>query len=233
MSKIESLGTLLDADRWIERVRAQRLALPERAELHEVESRLRELLAELRHRESELRDVQALYEAAQVESTRLTTREAELMRALDASTASARDLVSMQHEVEVVTSSRGVAEDRELELLVELEPLESAVAEVRRAGEPLVGRREELRANIVALEGALDDEIRALQEQRGRLRAELSESLVTRYEKISAQLDSPGAARVLEGRCDGCRLVLAPADFDRFKHGTLDVCPSCGRLLLA
>jgi predicted nucleic acid-binding Zn-ribbon protein len=40
---------------------------------------------------------------------------------------------------------------------------------------------------------------------------------------------------VVEGRCDGCRLALAPLDHDRFKSRALDTfmdCPECGRLLL-
>jgi predicted nucleic acid-binding Zn-ribbon protein len=44
-----------------------------------------------------------------------------------------------------------------------------------------------------------------------------------------------GAALVVEGRCDGCRLALSPLDFDRFKAQAPETfmdCPECGRLLL-
>ena len=56
-----------------------------------------------------------------------------------------------------------------------------------------------------------------------------------RYESALARVGTSGAAVVLEGRCDGCRLALSPLDFDRFKAQPPDTfmdCPECGRILL-
>lgn len=233
MTDVEALRALLEADRWIEKVRAQRDNLAEAVELQNVEERLRALLVELRQSEEVLAPVRGAYEASREESRRLEARENELTRALASSTGAARDLAAMQHELDSVSAARSVAEDRELELLVEIEPLEAAVESVKRAGEPLVGRRAELREEIVALRAGLDEEIVALQAQREVLADALDDDVRARYETVSTRLGSPGAAQLVQGRCDGCRLALAPADLDKLKGESVGVCPSCGRMLIA
>jgi predicted nucleic acid-binding Zn-ribbon protein len=56
-----------------------------------------------------------------------------------------------------------------------------------------------------------------------------------RYDVAMTRAGTSGAAQVVEGRCEGCRLALAPLDYDHFKAQAPDTfmdCPECGRLLL-
>jgi uncharacterized protein len=235
VSDVEALRALMETDRWIDRVRHQRDRLPEAAELTTLEGELRGLMAALADARATRDPVHAAYEDAQRESERLRRREAELSTALAASTAHARDLAAMQNEVTHVRDRLGQAEDLELELLVELEPLDEVVRAVREAAQPAVQRREELRGVIGELQASLDDEVAALTRDRPALADALEPTLRARYDDALARVGTSGAAQVVEGRCDGCRIRLSPLDVDRWKSqpaNTFLNCPSCGRLLL-
>jgi len=232
---VETLQALLESDRWIERVRAQRDHLPEIAARTEVEATLRSLLAALQQAQEALTPVAAAYASATEEATKLRDRAAHLDKALASSSSGPRELEQMQHELESVRAKLSEAEDRELNLLLEVEPLEAAVADVKTQAQPLVARRAELTETIAELQATLDEEIAALVLQRNERASVVPATWLARYQAALARVGGSGAAHVDAGKCDGCRIALAPLDLDRFKHttgGNLMDCPECGRLLL-
>jgi uncharacterized protein len=236
MSESESVRALMEADRWIDRVNSQRTHLPEIAELEELEKELRRLLGELHEAESALAPVKAAYDAASGESRRLKTRAGDLDATLSTSTANARELNALQVELTHLRSLLGESEDRELELLVELEPLEERVRSIKDAAQPGVQRRAELRDLVKELQATLDEELASLRVTREEKAEALSTSVRARYEAALKRVGTSGAAQFVDGRCDGCRLALSPLEADRFRaHTGEDVldCPECARLLLA
>lgn len=235
MSDLDALRALMEADRWIDRVRSRRDRLPEQAELATVEDELRSLVAALAEARAAQSPVRAAYEDAQRESDRLRAREAELATALGASTAHPRELAALQNEVSHVREALGAAEDRELELLLEVEPLDDTVRAIRERAQPAAERREALRPAIAVLQASLDDELAALRASRVALADAVSAALLARYDDALVRAGVSGASQVVEGRCDGCRLRLSPLDLDRWKAqgaATFLACPTCGRLLL-
>ena len=231
----DTLRALLDADRWIERVVAQREHLPELAELATVEGELRSLLGALQEAQGSAEPVRRAYETARESASKLLGRAQDLERALATSTGSSRELAAMQHELEQVRSRVSAAEDDELNLLLELEPLEETIAAIKERAQPGVARREALRESVAQLREGLDEEVTALRERRGELAQTLASPWRERYEAALTRAGNSGAARVDAGRCDGCRIALSPLDLDRFEHLAPDVvmdCPECGRMLL-
>ena len=235
MSETDALRALMEADRWIERVTGQRSHLPEIAELATLEVELRGLLVELRAAEAALAPLMATYEVVAKESGRLKTRASDLDATLASSTANARELAALQNELTHVRALLGESEDRELELLLAVEPVEAKVASIKTRAQPSVLRRTELRDVIAQLQATLDEELVALRRDRDERATALSLSLFSRYDAALARSGTSGAAQVVEGRCDGCRIALSPLDFDRWKSqapSTYLDCPECGRLLL-
>ena len=225
----------MEADRWIDRVRTQKTHLPELAELSALESDLRALVADLKVAESSLAPVKAAFDEVARESGRLKSRSRDLDATLSTSTANARELNALQVELGHVRERLAQSEDRELELLEQLEPLEDRVGEIKHTAQPGVLRRGELREAITQLQASLDEELVSLRRDREPLAAALPDDLRVRYEAALARAGTSGAAGVMDGRCEGCRLALSPLDFDRFKAQPLDTfmdCPECGRLLL-
>jgi predicted nucleic acid-binding Zn-ribbon protein len=235
VEQLEALRALNDADRWIERVIAQREHLPELEELASLEGELRSLLAALHDAQASAEPVRRAYEAAQETARRHLTRASDLEKSLATSTGSARELSAMQHELEQLRERVAAAEDDELNLLLELEPLDASIAAVKSRAQPGVARRSELQMSVAQLRATLDDEIAALRESRAQLAHQLEPQWRQRYDAALARVGISGAAYVDAGRCDGCRIALSPLDYDRFRHlapGVIMDCPECGRLLL-
>ena len=235
MSDTETLRALMEADRWIERVRSQRDHLPESVELAELERQLRELLAELKGAEAVLAPLAALSDQTSKESERLRLRARDLDHALGASTASARELTAIQGELTHVRERLSDSEDRELAVLEELEPAQARVEEIKGLAQPGVRRRSELMETIKELRASLEDEVASLTTDRIDRAREVAPALLARYDAALARVGTSGASQVIEGRCDGCRLRLSPLDYDHFKVLAADTfmdCPECGRILL-
>jgi uncharacterized protein len=225
----------MEADRWIERVNAQRTHLPESVELAALEVELRGLMKDLQGTEARLEPIKSAYDNAARDSDRLRARASDLDKTLSASTANARELNALQHELTHVRELLDESEDRELELLMALEPLQREIDDLRARAQPSAARRAELLEVIAQLRASLDEELVALRRDRAHATAPLEPELLARYEAAFAHAGVSGAAQVVEGRCDGCRLALSPLDLDRFKAEAPDafmVCPECGRLLL-
>lgn len=236
MSESEALRALMEADRWVDRVNSQRSHLPEMAELSTLEDELRALARALQEAQSAQAPVQQAYEAAVNEAERIRRREHDLDATLSTSTGGARELAVLQRELEHLRELLGRAEDRELELLIEIEPLDEVVAAIKARAQPGVAHRAELRATIAELQATLDEEVVSLELARAERAKDLSPELRTRYDNVMVRVGTSGAAQVLAGRCDGCRIALSPLDVDRWKNqaaGSFMNCPVCGRLLLA
>jgi predicted nucleic acid-binding Zn-ribbon protein len=235
VDETDAVRAVMEADRWIDRVGAQMTHLPELKELATLEADLRTQLADLTAAEASLAPVrQALHDAAN-ESERLRARAGDLEATLSASTANARELTALQGEVGHVKELLARSEDRELELLVDVEPLELRVSEIRQHAQPGVRRRGELREAVAQLHASLEEELISLRAARAPLADRLSPAIRARYDAALTRAGTSGAAQVVEGRCDGCRLALSPLDLDHFKAqppGTFMDCPECGRLLL-
>jgi predicted nucleic acid-binding Zn-ribbon protein len=225
----------MEADRWIDRVRSQKTHLPEIAELTALEAELRGLLKDLHDAETSLAPLKKNFDAVDTESQRLRTRAKDLDDALSSSTASARELSAIQGELTHVRTLLAESEDRELELLEALEPVESQIESIKQLAQPGVRRRAELLESIAQLQGTLDDELISLVRDRDERALALPADLLTRYNAAVKRVGTSGAAHVVEGRCDGCRLALSPLDYDHFRAQPPDTfmdCPECGRLLL-
>ena len=235
MTDAEALRSLMEADRWIDRVIAQRDHLPESEELATLEGQLRAEIAAIRGAEEANAPLRASYEAVGARADRLQRRRRELEAALATSTGGARDLSAMQHELESVAAQGDLADDEALELLESIEERDAYVERLRDDIKPKLARREELRGAVEQLRASLDEEAASLRAARDERAREVSEPLRARYQRAMDRVGTSGAAQIVAGRCDGCRIALAPLDLDRAKNLDGDVfmdCPSCGRVLV-
>ena len=232
---VDAVRQLMEADRWVDRVHSQRDHLPELQELVAVEQELRGFAAQLSSLESERRPARDKFNEAADRASSLRQRRGDLELRLQNATAPARELTPMQTELERLTKSLNDAEDREIALLMDLEPLDEAVTDVRSRAAPLAHRRHDLQESVKALQATLDDELVHLRHSRDEVATTVTGTLRARYDAALLRAGVSGAAVVDGGRCDGCRVALSPLDLDRTRGAAatdpLD-CPHCGRLLL-
>ena len=231
---MSTLSDLIDADRWIDRLVQQRGHLPESAQLGVVEDELRRRVADLKVRDGARSNAAAALEQSQQHSDPLRQRLATLRAAASSATGGARDLVALEKEISHIASDVARYDDQELVLMEALEPLEAAVAELKRDTQPLIAQRTALTATIAELQASIDEEIAAKRIERDAVAAQLSEVVRRAYDEALRRAGVSGGAYVDGNRCDGCRIALSPLDLDRWRQGSAAVsaCPECGRVLV-
>ena len=232
----ERLLEVQDHDTAIDQLGHRRSSLPARAELAGVEG----ALAELARRA----------EALQTQRQGLGTRQAALERQIESSRArrsdlerrmfggqvtAARDLQAMDDEVKHLARHVSELEDREIEVMEALEPVDGELAGVTAEGEALGRRRERLRGIIDESVREIDGELARHRAARAAVAADVPADLLARYERLRTKLSGTGAARLVGESCGGCHLALPAMEVDRIRRAPPDevlTCDQCGRILV-
>ncbi|HTT87544.1 MAG TPA: hypothetical protein VMF60_09270, partial [Acidimicrobiales bacterium] len=145
----ERLLEVQDHDTAVDQLRHRRSSLTARAELAGVETALAELdgrVATLQALRDELGTRQAAFEQ-QIESSRARRSELE-RRMFGGQVAAARDLQAMDDEVRHLARRVSELEDREIEVMEALEPVDGELADATADVEGLRRDRERLRGVI-------------------------------------------------------------------------------------
>ena len=236
MDSLETLNALVDADRWIERVRGQKSQLPELKELGVLESEMKSVASQLSELNEAMLPIKAELSGATSLVIQMTERRQELEHRLAAPSATPKELVVVQTELDHVNTQLNYAQSREVEYFLELEPMELELESVSERAKEMIARRNELRESVAELSATLEEELNALVQGRVPLVENVPTPLRDLYERARSHVGGGvGAARVVSGRCEGCHIELSPLDVDRLKKTTesnLMRCPECGRLLL-
>jgi predicted nucleic acid-binding Zn-ribbon protein len=233
----EPFDRLLDVqehDTRLDQLRHQRATLPERAELASVEK----ALAALEQATSSVRaarDEQAARQQVLEEQIEASKRRRQELEKRMFGGAGARDLQAMDEEVRHLARHISELEDRELEIMEALEPLEGELqgADVERDGHE--GRAAALRSAIAEAEKGIDEQIAADEAERAPLAAAVPSALLERYEGLRKKLGGTGAARLVGNSCTGCHLTLPAMEVDRIRKAPADAvitCDNCGRILV-
>ncbi len=144
-----------------------------------------------------------------------------------------REYAALAREIDIAKKSI-------LNLEEELKALVEQVAELKRA---LVEREAELRrredgtaserAELTSRIGSLTSQVKELSEKRGTVAKSADPALVLRYDSIRKKRGS-GVVPVVNGTCRGCNMRVPPQLQNILRSGaTIEVCPSCQRLIFA
>ena len=146
-----------------------------------------------------------------------------------------RALTELQHEVESLSRRQAELEDTEIEILQQLEDAQKSLVDVRAA---LKDAEAELVADEIALTVAvaeIEAQIDAHQKARAEHAAGVPEDLMKLYEKLRADNGGIGAAKLHQGRCDGCRIQLNPVALSAARNAAdneLLRCEECRAILV-
>lgn len=163
-------------------------------------------------------------------STRLDKNRARY----ESGTASAKDLVSMEHELATMAERKSLLEDAELELM-------EAVEGATTVSDEATAAHAKATAELNALEDARDVKLGELNKQKTVLATErlafsesLDAGLLAIYEKRRAQYGI-GAARLFHGISEGSGMALAAGDLAEIKSKAADeivFCPDSSCILV-
>jgi predicted nucleic acid-binding Zn-ribbon protein len=225
-----------DHDTVIDQLRHRQATLPERAELASVERQLGTLAArtkEVRVTRDEFGDRQAGLEQ-QIEASR-ARRETLEKRLFSGQVVASRELQAMNEEVKHLARHITELEDREIEVMEALDPLdrELQAGDVTRTA--LDKDAERLRGTIATDEASLDADLTTENQARAVAASGVPADLLARYERLRSKLGGTGAARLVNGSCGGCHLTLSSMELDRVRRAPPDAvstCEQCGRILV-
>jgi predicted nucleic acid-binding Zn-ribbon protein len=159
--------------------------------------------------------------------------EAEERRLFDGTIANAKELSSLQHEVDNLKRRKA---DREDELLALMEIRESRDTEAAAAA----SIAEERRAEADRVVASCADELVVVRAELGEREAAraaiapaIDEDILTLYESLRRSKKGVGAAALVEGVCQGCHERLSAVVLDELKRTDgVKRCEYCRRILV-
>ncbi|MCB0971268.1 MAG: hypothetical protein KDA97_07090 [Acidimicrobiales bacterium] len=146
-----------------------------------------------------------------------------------------RELQDLQEEIESLGRRISILEDQELEVMVEVEPVDALLAQLTGAvadqGRALESAETALTVAEAEVRAALDAE----RAERTTAAGPVPEDLLATYDKLRAGRGGIGVARLVGSQCGGCHLTLSAMESARMRklpEGEIAHCEECGRILV-
>jgi predicted nucleic acid-binding Zn-ribbon protein len=227
---------LQDLDTLIAQLRHRRAALPERAQLRSVEQAMDTLAARSETLVAERQRLSEQLVALEGEVDAISSRRTGIeRRLLESRHAAPRDLQAMDNEVHHLAQRQAEAEDLQLAVMEDAEPVDGELARIESERARLDEAATTLGGTLAVAEAAVDAELATLTGTRVRLAGGLPEGLARQYEALRTRLGGVGAARLVGNHCDGCHLDLSSVEVERIRRLPADEvvsCEQCGRILV-
>ena len=141
-----------------------------------------------------------------------------------------KELANLQHEADGLKLRRSRLEDKTLDIMDRVEQTTASVAtisgELKTLEDNWQSQQQQLSAEMERLKATLS----ALEHKRQLLSAEIDPEVIELYRALRKQKGT-AVAKVEQGICCGCRLLLSATELQRARGGSLTQCSSCGRIL--
>lgn len=232
--QLDLLLALQDTDQRIRRLEHQRESLPEQQQLEDVQARVKELERGQDDVRLDLERATATQRQLERETDVLTERrDAERARLYDGTVTNAREMKSVEAEVESTNRRISEQEDLLLETLEQVEELQGRLSALEAEAATNRQRAEELTvARDEAAKGILAElaEAGVLRDQQA---ADLDDELLARYDEVVQRTGGVAVGQLESNTCTACRIGLSMADVGELLAGPpLTTCPECRRLLV-
>ena len=236
MSRWDDLLAVQDHDTLTDQLIHRRRTLPARAELDGVMAQLAALEARAAEVEGSHHELTRAQQRLEDEISSLNEKATQHDKTLySGSIGNPRELQALQDEIGALKRRVGQLEDKELELMEEIEPMEIELARVAAERSSLDEAAASLRAQIAEYEVAIDTELDTVAAERAALVEGVEPALLAEYEQLRPHSGGIAIARLVGGSCGGCHLGLSAVEVDRIRRLPSDAlvhCEECGRLLV-
>ena len=184
---------------------------------------------------TEKSDIEVELHRSESDVEQVVSRIAKDQQYVDSGTASAKDLQNLLGELESLNRRKQELEEVELEIMVRIDEADSRRQEHERERERFAAEVDKLSKERDAALAEIDvkrSEISALRES---VVSSISPELMALYQKIRESSGGIGAARLKDGKCDGCHLNVNTVELTRIKalpEDELVRCEECRRILV-
>jgi predicted nucleic acid-binding Zn-ribbon protein len=143
-----------------------------------------------------------------------------------------RELTGFQQDLEMLKAQRGEREDKLLAIMMDVE---TAQHDVSRKSSEFAAVEKDWNGNQQKLSNQqteLEAELAKLEQKRELIVGQTDSASLGLYEEMRRARQGLAVAKVMQGRCQGCRISLPMSDQQRARMGhELVQCSNCGRIL--
>jgi uncharacterized protein len=224
----------IDTD--MDRLRHRRAHLPEAQRVQELSTRSRVLSDRITALAVTISDLELEQRKADNDVEQVRERARKDATLLDSGTITdPKQLQGLQGEIASLARRQSELEDVELEVMERLDSAAKDHAALVTESAELAEQRTKAQQDLDLVNGELADQERALIADRTEIASRIPDDLLRLYEKLRADHDGVGAARLYRGQCEGCRIELTPVDISRIRESAPDEvirCEECRRILV-
>jgi uncharacterized protein len=213
----------------------RRTTLPELARIADADARLAALTDDLVRAQTEVTDLDREQRRLEADVDQVRQRSDRDQQRMRAAAMPARELESLQHEVQTLARRQSNLEDSVLELMERREEADARAAAISVATERVRAERDAAVAARDAAFAAIDAEIAARTAERAATIGDIPADLLALYERVRASAGGVGAAALHKRRCEGCHLELAGSELRAARTSAPDAvlrCENCRRILV-
>lgn len=208
-------------------------------ELEEVRSRLSDESPILSAREkledltSQLKEITVRRRAVDKTVAELQERIEDLESKLyGGSIKNPREMSAVEEERQFTVKQQQDEEEKLLEIMVDLEELESGHASAKAELEGLEEARPSEKVELQKSEQRLEADIARFQDDRNEVVPVVDPELIGLYDSLRQTKNGQAVAKVERGMCQACRLTLPQSELQRARSATrIAQCNSCHRIL--
>ena len=142
-----------------------------------------------------------------------------------------RELTGFQQELEILKAQRGEREDKLLAIMIDVETAQQDVSRKTSEFAAIEKDWNENQQKLSNLQTELEAELAKLGQKREIIAGQTDSVSLRLYEEMRRARQGQAVAKVMQGRCQGCRISLPMSDQQRARMGhELVQCSNCGRI---
>jgi len=198
-----------------------------RAKLAETKAQLEVAEKTLSQQEGELKDSEL--ELKSIEEKRSNYEK----RLYDGSVTNRKELGAMEKEVAILKEQQAKLDTRTLALYDQVQTARTQVETLSKQAEELTTQGRRMISQESAARTQLETELAELRSRREESAPRVTDkTLLARYSAVRRKAGGMGIARVIDGKCEACRISLMPFMLRELAHPKeMRTCESCGRIL--
>ena len=150
----------------------------------------------------------------------------------DGSLKNPRELMNLQQEIDNIKGRRREREDKLLAIMMEVDITQQGVTQKNDEVEAMNRDWEEEQKRLAREQTELEADLSSLKQTRDALVNLIDSASINTYEELRRIKQGLAVAKLVQGRCQGCRISLPVSDQQKARMGQkLATCSNCGRIL--
>ena len=146
---------------------------------------------------------------------------------------SSKELVNYQDEIKQLQSSNNNLEDREIEIMMEIDEKRPKLKELAESKNILEKEINDITKDIESRIKEIEKNIEVLKKKRISVSREIPSDILDRFDEIKQKKSGIAVAVLKNNFCDVCRVELPVQQLDKIKDPeVIHKCPMCGRMLV-